>query len=150
MTELFRKLEISDYYKGFLELISQLTTTGSHSFEEFKLQYNKISTSDCYILVCEYEKKIIATGKLLIEAKFHNNFSNMGHIEDIVVEKNYRAKGIGKKIINLLTDYAFNNNCYKVTLDCNNNNIEFYQKCNFKLRGTQMTIYLDDYKNHSC
>ena len=141
MTEIFRKLNLTDYHKGFLELLSQLTSIGIHSYEDFVLQFNKITTSNTHILVCEEKNKIIATGKLIIEPKFHNNFSSMGHIEDIVVDKNYRNNGIGKKIVQSLIDYAFENNCYKVSLNCNQNNTEFYKKCNLNIKGIEMTIY---------
>ena len=66
----------------------------------------------------------------------------MGHIEDIVIRENYRKYGIGKKITKLLLKEAKNNNCYKVSLCSSEKNKGFYQKCGFKVKDLEMTVYL--------
>jgi glucosamine-phosphate N-acetyltransferase len=101
-----------------------------NSFDNYKKENSKI-----YILKSVSNKNIIATGKILIEQKMHNNFSNMGHIEDIVVDENYRKFGLGKYIINKLTEYGFENDCYKIVLCCNDNNDKFYINCDYKKRN---------------
>ena len=96
---MYRLLEKMDYEKGLLELLSQLTTTGKVSKEDFIQQYNTIKGNTNHkIYVLEENNKIISCGTLLIEPKFIHNCSNVGHIEDIVVDKNSRGKGLGKKI----------------------------------------------------
>jgi len=139
---MYRLLEKTDYEKGLMELLSQLTTTGKVSKEDYIKQYNKIKGNTNHkIYVLEENNKIISCGTLLIEPKFIHNCSNVGHIEDIVVDKNSRGKGLGKKIINFLTEESKKYNCYKVILDCSNNHINFYNKCNYQVKGNCMAQY---------
>ena len=42
------------------------------------------------------KKKIVAAGTLMIEYKFIHNCGHIGHIEDIVVDKEERGKNLGK------------------------------------------------------
>ena len=98
---MYRLLEYTDYEKGVIELLSQLTTTGEITKEDYIKQYNMIQNNPNHkVYVLEENNKIISCGTLLIEPKFIHNCSNVGHIEDIVVDKNSRGKGYGKKIIN--------------------------------------------------
>lgn len=139
---MYRLLEKTDYEKGLIELLSQLTTTGKVSKESYIKQYNMIKENTNHkIYVLEENNKIISCGTLLIEPKFIHNCSNVGHIEDIVVDKNLRGKGLGKKIINFLTEESKKYNCYKVILDCSNNHITFYNKCNYQVKGKCMSQY---------
>jgi glucosamine-phosphate N-acetyltransferase len=65
----------------------------------------------------------------------------VGHIEDIIVDKEFRGNGYGKYIINYLIKYAKNNNCYKIILNTDEKNLKFYQKCGFKKTNIEMGIY---------
>lgn len=136
-----RELEIEDYNKGFLQLLNQLTNIGDYNYEKFEKVFEIYKKTHDLIIVIENNNKIIATGKILIEYKFHNNMSYLGHIEDIVVDENYRKYGIGKKIVEYLIDYGLKNDCYKVTLNCSDKNVEFYEKCGFKKKSNEMVIY---------
>tara|TARA_B110001454_G_C12504638_1_gene344237 strand:- start:126 stop:548 length:423 start_codon:yes stop_codon:yes gene_type:complete len=139
---MYRLLEYTDYEKGLIELLSQLTTTGEITKEDYIKQYNMIQNNPNHkVYVLEENNKIISCGTLLIEPKFIHNCSNVGHIEDIVVDKNTRGKGLGKKIIKFLTEECKKYNCYKVILDCSNNHINFYNKCNYQVKGNCMAKY---------
>ena len=62
----------------------------------------------------------------------------MGHIEDIVVDVKHRKRGLGKMIIDYLTEYSKNKKCYKVILNCSQKNIGFYEKCGYKQKEVEM------------
>jgi len=138
-----RLLENNDYYKGYLELLGQLTPTHNATFSEFcdRLNKMKIHNPNADIYVIEYNDKIVATGKILIEMKMHNNFTNMGHIEDVVVDSGVRGKGFGKMLMEHLQNCGKNEGCYKIILDCSAYNTKFYEKCGFKIKGSEMVIY---------
>lgn len=139
---MYRLLDKTDFDKKFVELLSQLTETGNITKESFENQYESMSFNPYHrIYVLEDNNKIISCGTLLIEPKFIHNCSNVGHIEDIVVDKNARGKGLGKKIIKFLTEESKKYNCYKVILDCSNDHEEFYEKCGYKLKGKYMAHY---------
>jgi glucosamine-phosphate N-acetyltransferase len=143
--ELFniRLLEKNDYNKGFLELINEFTKNPIFiSFENFCNYFDNISKYK-YTFILENDNQIIGTGSCFIENKFHNNFKNVAHIEDIVINKKYRKIGYGKIIIDYILNYCNNLNCYKITLNCSNENITFYEKCGFIKKGIEMTKYLE-------
>lgn len=137
-----RLIEKNDYHKSYLELLNQLTPTSKISFSEFSTQLDKIISQNSLIYVTEYNNKIIATATLLMEYKIHNGLTKMAHIEDVVVDKEYRGKNIGKELINMLIERAKLFNCYKIVLNCNKSNIKFYEKCGFYSKGLEMSLYL--------
>jgi glucosamine-phosphate N-acetyltransferase len=87
--------------------------------------------------------EIIASGTIIIEPKIIRCGRNVGHIEDIVVAKHMRGKGISSEILNILKEIAKENNCYKVILDCNDDVKNIYIKNGFEIRGIQMAKYFD-------
>jgi glucosamine-phosphate N-acetyltransferase len=44
-------------------------------------------------------------------------------------------------MLSKLVSIAKEKKCYKVTLDCADTNVTFYEKCNFEKRGNQMTVF---------
>ena len=141
-----RKLEIQDYHKKYLDLLEQLTIVNSKNidFTSFQNQFNKLDKSRDLIYII-YDKnnpdQIIGSGTLLLEYKFIRNLGIVGHIEDIIIDQNYRNKKLGSLIINHLMNVAIENNCYKVILDCSVDNIKFYEKCGFIMKEHQMVKY---------
>jgi len=137
---MLRNLKKEDYHKGFLDLINYFTKEPNNfTYEEFSKFFDKIN--DSIILVIEEDNKIIGTAKLLIEQKFHNNFSKMGHIEDVVILKEYREKGYGTLLMKELIKISKENNCYKIILNCNTENIDYYKKMGFIEKGIEMSLY---------
>ena len=94
-------------------------------------------------LVAILDNTIVGYGSIAFETKIRGG--KMGHIEDIVSHGDFRKKGIGRAILDALYIIAQENGCYKVTLQCEERNIEFYQKCGYKLGGFSMQI-LENYK----
>ena len=139
-----RRLEKKDYYNNYLDLLEQLTTVDKHkiNYENFCNTFDNINSNTFIYVIEDVEKnKLIATGTLIIEQKFTHGLSKVGHIEDIVVNKEYRGLNYGSSIINHLVSIAKKNNCYKTILDCDEKNVGFYKKCNFKVKGVEMAYY---------
>lgn len=139
-----RKLATTDYNKGYLELLEGLTRVEPEliSFELFN-NFVKDLHNNHIVYVIEHMGQIIATGTLLIEPKIIHGCSKVGHIEDIVVSPFHKGRQLGTLIINSLVEYAKNQNCYKVILDCDDNLIKFYEKCGFEKKGSQMSLYFN-------
>lgn len=139
---MIRELRGQDYYKGFLNLLEQLTMVDADNitYDDFIKHLAKIKST---IFVMEDgEGKIIGTMALLIEEKFIHKLSSVGHIEDVVVDDEYRGKGLGKMLIDYGIKYAKDNGCYKIILNCADKNITFYEKCGFKSKNVEMSLYL--------
>lgn len=135
---IFRKLTVDDY-DTFLALINDFRET-AFTKEEFAENLNTILQSS-EIYVVESNNKLIATGTIMYETKFIFNICQLAHIEDICVKKEHRDQGIGKYMLSKLVTVAKEKKCYKVTLDCADTNVAFYEKCNFEKRGNQMTVF---------
>ena len=130
--------------KQYIELLSQLTNTPIITDEEFINKVNEISKIGT-IIVCYTDPKniqIIGSGTIIYEPKIIHGGKSVGHIEDIIVDKNHRNKGIAQNILNMLVKLA-KNKCYKVILDCKEELVEFYSKNGFNKNGYQMAKYFE-------
>ena len=85
------------------------------------------------------DDKIIAYGSIIIENKIRGEVA--GHIEDIVVDENYRGLYIGNKLINELVNISKKNNCYRITLFCKEPLTKFYSRIGFKVDSVNMKKY---------
>ena len=61
-------------------------------------------------------------------------------IEDVVVEKNRRGKGIGKKLIMHIINFSKSKSCDKIILNSSESNILFYEKLGFVQNEIQLVM----------
>jgi len=132
-------------YEEFIPLMNEFRNFAitKEKFTEILEQMEKTGNTFNYVAREKEKGPIIGTAKLIIECKFYHNGMNVGHIEDLVIKKEYSGKGYGSLFLRLLGDIALILGCYKVTLSCNNEIIPFYEKNEFKINGTTMAKYLE-------
>lgn len=134
---LLRPLCPSDYDKGFVQLLGQLTKIGDVTREQFlkRFQAMKACPETYYVTVIEdtQTSKIIGSATLVVEQKFIHECAVRGRLEDVVVSDEYRGKQLGKLIITTITLLAKHLQCYKITLDCKDKMIPFYSALGYKL-----------------
>jgi len=136
----FRKLEESDYYKNYLQLLSQLTQVGNITPKEFSNIFGKIQ-SQIWVFEDNVTNKIVASASIFLEQKFIHNGGIVAHLEDVVVDQYYRGAQLGKKLIDNVVEIAKNSGAYKIIADCKPELISFYSKNGFEKRGEQIAIY---------
>ncbi|NWJ28456.1 GNAT family N-acetyltransferase [Marine Group I thaumarchaeote] len=130
---IIRELRKEDLGKGFLATIDSLRQTSDIERNKAEEIFEKISSNpDHVIVVAELDGKIVGTTTLLIEIKFIHSGGLVGHIEDVVVDKNFQGQRIGEKIMKYLLEFAKNRGCYKTILDCTDDVKPFYEKLGFK------------------
>ncbi|KAH8342127.1 hypothetical protein KR059_012609, partial [Drosophila kikkawai] len=165
-----RPLKDTDYDRGFLQLLSQLTHVGNVNrtqflsnfiilltFKEFILiiiffpaRFSQMKASgDYFVTVIEDTRKneIIGAASLVIERKFIHNCSVRGRLEDVVVNDTYRGKQLGKLIVVTVSLLAEELGCYKMSLDCKDKLIKFYESLGYVLipgNSNSMTIRYDE------
>jgi glucosamine-phosphate N-acetyltransferase len=136
---IFRKLTSADY-EQFQPMIDEFRPA-KFTEEEF-ISLLEYMSPFSQIWVVEDNNEIIATGTIIYEKKFIFNLCTLAHIEDVCVKREHRKKGIGKQLILHLLNEAKTRKCYKITLDCNVSNVDFYLACGLEQRGVQMTQLL--------
>ncbi len=136
---IIRKLKKEDLQNGFLTTLDSLRQASDIETKKAEEIFEKInSTMDYTIAIAEVEGKVVGATTLLIEQKFIHNGGLVGHIEDVVVDKNHQGQKIGQKIMKFLLDIANDRGCYKTILDCTDDVKPFYEKLGFKPIGNEL------------
>ena len=134
-----REIEEDDLEKGFLETLDFLRNASNLDKNKAKEILKKIKQNPNHIIHVAIEnKKIVGSTTLLIEQKFIHGGGLVGHIEDVVVRKDYEGKGIGMKLVISLLDVAKQRRCYKTILNCEDSLKQFYEKIGFKKTTNEM------------
>lgn len=134
-----RELKKCDYHLEYFELLSQLSEIEKCSFEVFLFYLDNIKKNNNHkIFIIEENDKIIGNITVILEQKFIRGCKKVGHIEDVVVHRDYRGKGLARKLLIFAENYCKNNNCYKIILDCSEEYKKFYEKNGFSEKNIQM------------
>ena len=134
-----REIRENDLENGFLETLDFLRKASDLDKSKAKEILEKIKqNSNQIIQVAIDDKKIVGCITLLIEQKFIHDGGLVGHIEDVVVRKDYEGKGIGMKLVTSMLEYAKRKNCYKTILDCKDDVKQFYERIGFKHESNGM------------
>ena len=136
---IIRELKKEDLWNGFLTTLDSLRQTSDISKSVAEKIFEKINSNPNHIVaVAELDEKIVASTTLLIEPKFIHKGGLVGHIEDVVVDKNFQGQKIGEKIIRYILEFAKNRGCYKTILDCTDDVKPFYEKLGFKHTANEL------------
>ena len=140
MSELIiRKIIELDLENGFLESLDSLRQTSNLEQNSARNILKQILGNENHIIhVAELDGKIVGSTTLLVEQKFIHEGGFVGHIEDVVVKKEFEGQGIGMKLVLSLLDIAKKRECYKTILNCEDELIPFYEKIGFKQKSNEM------------
>jgi glucosamine-phosphate N-acetyltransferase len=136
---IIRELKKDDLWNGFLTTLDSLRQTSSINKDKAEKIFENINSNPNHIIaIAELDGKIVASTTLLIEPKFIHEGGLVGHIEDVVVDKNFQGQKIGAKIMKYLLEIAKNRGCYKTILDCTEEVKPFYEKLGFKHTANEL------------
>ena len=139
---IFRKLEESDYHKNYLQLLSQLTQVGNITPVDFSKILGKIQ-SQIWVFEDSQANKIVASASILLEQKIIHGGGIVAHLEDVVVDEEYRGNQLGQKLIANIVEKARESGAYKIIADCKPELLSFYSKNGFEKKGEQIAIYFN-------
>lgn len=108
-----RKAVIGDA-EGVAVLLGELGYPNTVNFAKEKIAELSKSKID-FVYVAEIEGKVVAFSHMHIAKMFHEP-GKLGKILAIVVSKDYKRVGIGKKLLSFLEDKARNAGCIKMEL----------------------------------
>ena len=100
-----------------------------HRFKEVFIKNYKSPSVNYF--VCENEDSIVAFASLHIQCLLHH-CSKVAEIQELIVNKEYRGNGIGKKLFDEMVKTAQKNDCSILEVCCNQKRIQshkFYEHC---------------------
>lgn len=143
---LFRLIEEGDYYKGYFELLAQLTVAEKCEFSAWKeklQEITKIGNMDIVVIEHKQTKKVVGSITLIYEPKFIRGLGYVCHIEDFVIDENHRKSRLGTVMLEISQSISQIKKCYKIILDCADKVQGFYEKFGFDARSKGMALYLN-------
>ena len=143
--------EIKDLFVELQEYIASIDKekfnilTPNYREEYFNKTLNEIKEHNGKMFLFEENGKIVGLVVGLIheemcECGYHAQ--KRGEITELVVSKNYRAKGYGKELLNAIENYFQAQDCKNIIIGVfgyNNHAIEFYERNNYHTRFIDMT-----------
>ncbi len=130
--------------KGFFETLSNLSYTGVRwRARDLDLVRDILENPHQEIFVAVNENTdVVGTITLLLERKLIHDGGMVGHIEDVATRKGWEGKGIGRMLVERAVLAARESGCYKVILDCSEENVPFYEKSGFHRHEVAMRMDL--------
>ena len=123
-------IKSQDFYRLFSQLTKKCSLLSDTVFEEWFKQYTGNPNYNLFG-VLQNENVLVGIGVLWIETKYYN-LGKVGHIEDIVIDKNFRHRNLGTQLIQFIQNYANAKKCYKLLLHTTKKTGSFYKKLGFK------------------
>lgn len=120
-----RPLAKTDLSRGYLSVLSVLTSAPEVSEADYAQTFDAMRSSNIYfslVIVLRSTDAIVGAGTVFVEQKFIRHLGQVGHIEDIVVDKSMQGRKLGLRIINALTGISEAKGCYKTILNCSEDN----------------------------
>ena len=96
------------------------------------------------LFIAENSKKII--GIAITYYRYSTWLGRKLYLEDLIISKNYRRKGVGGKLFDFLINFAKEKKCSGLdlqVLDWNTIGINFYKKYNMKFDNKWTNCYLE-------
>jgi len=136
-----RELTLNDL-DGLIRLLGQLWVGKQIDQNAVEKVISKGLKSDHQVYLCATDKeKLIGYCSLTIK----NNLwmaANLGNVDELVVDSNYRNRGIGKMLMAEIESIAKKNNCIRLELDSAFHRItahKFYDSLGFEKRAFLFT-----------
>lgn len=104
------------------------------------MEINKVNTVEKYEAKIEQNDVVVSRGYILIDQKPSGRPAGM--VEDVWTDENVRKQGLATEIVKTLINIAKTHKCYKVILDCSDENKRLYEKLGFKPWQNSMRLDL--------
>jgi len=139
-----KNVSIREVLQSDMDAVVELLQSMSE-FKPSKSEYLPIWNSFCqqsnvHSLVAVIDTQIVGYGSIVIETNIRGG--KIGHIGDIVSHPLLQKKGIGEAVVDALLSVAKDNGCYKVALQCKENNVKFYEKFGYEVSGLAMQTFV--------
>lgn len=127
-----------DDFPSIFKLLKTLWVDFDLNFEHLQTVYFKaIQSENQKLIVGTIKGQIVGFCSLTIK----NNLwlaGKLGHVDEIVVDESFRGQGIGKKLMERITEIAKENSCKRIELDSafhRKNAHGFYKSIGYEVRA---------------
>jgi ribosomal protein S18 acetylase RimI-like enzyme len=131
-----------DDFQGILNLLKQLWPDLQMDNNAIKMVYNNArSSTNQKLIVGIMDNRIVGFCSLTIKNNL-KQAGNLGNVDELVVDVKYRQRGIGKMLMDAITQVAMENSCNRIELDSSFHRHEahkFYERIGFKCRAYLFT-----------
>lgn len=134
---MIRQITLFDIYK-WAKLIKQLSPQSVVR----EMDLYRLFRDNKEIWVYEKEGEIVGTLSMLYEQKPNRELGLIVHIEEVVVDIDFRGQGIAGLLLDFAVKRAKEKRAYKVILNCKEDLVALYEKAGFSRVGVSMAQYL--------
>lgn len=135
-----RPLKDVDICSGqFAHVLSQLSPVTS-SEVQLSILNDRRNRDGINTLVALVDDRVVGTASYYTERKFTYGGKLVGRIEEVVVDRAHRLKGVGRALVLFCLEELKSLGCRKVQLDCNDENVGFYVSCGFGHSSNSMRL----------
>ena len=134
-----------EHLSGILELYKQLQLEDEPlDLGEAERIWEKGGSQGITYFTAIHEDRVVGTLFMAVLGNLTRQGRSIGFVENMIVCREYRRRGIGKKLIQMAKDHGKKNNCYKILLFSNHTRKEahaFYESCGFDGNSRRGFIY---------
>lgn len=132
-------LEEQDVFNGYSDCLKEIGVFFISRIEVIRYIESQIKAGNK--IFCAIENKLIV-GTVAIN--FYNQKGmKKGYVTNLGVVKKFRGYGIASSLIEHIYNYAKENSCVEMSLNCESDMISFYGKLGFNVSGTCMRRKID-------
>jgi GNAT superfamily N-acetyltransferase len=127
-------------FEGVVALLRQLWPGKPLELDSLRSVYDRALTSDRQVYLCAVlDQQVVGFGSLTIKSNLWNE-AFVGYVDEMVVDKAQRGRGVGTQILDHLISWARERGCNRIELDS-----AFHRKdahAFYERRGFQSRAYL--------
>lgn len=129
----------------YIEILNQLSdcTRSSPYQTALFLDYHKKNYSNFKYYGAFYNNQLVGIASTILENKIAYGHSQCLHVEDVVVDAEYKSMGVGKALLEFIKDKAKSLGVRKIILNCDEDKIQFYEKVGFFVDGYCMRLNIE-------
>ena len=118
---------------------------GASTITDYEAIFQQIEQDpNHHLLVAEVDGEIVGSGDLLIVPNLSHRGLPWAIVENVIVEESMRRKGIARKLMQHMIDFARRSGCYKIGLSSNKKRPDahrMYEALGFRQYGYGYRIY---------
>ncbi len=133
-----REMKLSDWEGGLRDVLANLSTVERIPKRKYEQIFKDRRKTGHHTFVAEVDGQIVGTATLIVGYKLLRGGVRSGRVSDVATHPNWQRRGVGRALMKKIIKVAKAQNCYKLTLNCQEKNVEFYENFGFTRHEVSM------------